>query len=789
MFPFKTQLSLQPLIKYMQRVAEQTESARSGLARSVLDMIEDRPELMKQTVDIATLEKHRDVVVSMLDVILPWSLDTDIQIAVTPPLSLDVIYATPEFERLNLIGVLEQEWKSNDELIDVGRTMDAYHRILGEVYGVGDRGLISTVVTVTDEEQGLDRGFKISFDPYFSDISLVGKPIELNERDRTSLQEEGMDPELWKQKLPPEKFLFSGFMVVKAIDVTEQHMLSLLREDLLHADALSSTQKLDRLQQRIRSILRRPELRMGLFYREQGEDIGEEDGIRPITRSLLLGTGERMVSEDECDSPLYRRVRETHDIVVVNDLEDIERSDFEDSLLSRGIRNLALVPLEQDGELIGVLEIGSPKVGDIHQVNALKIKPLVPLFSTTVTRIVDEQENYIQAIIKEHYTAIHPAVEWRFREAAKRWMKRRKAGLRVKPEHIVFNDVFSLYGLSDIRGSSDERNLAIQTDLLEQLRLAHAVIVEASSVQNLPVLDEVGFRIVKAINEVEQDLHSGDDFRMLEFLGNEVEELFPQLERFGPDVAAKIEEYTRSLDPRLGTVYRERKDYEESVMLINDAISSYIERQEERAQGMFPHYFEKFKTDGVDYNLYVGASLQKNGTFDRLYLVNLRIWQLMMTCGIAHEIESIRPELKKPLEVAHLILVQDIPIAIRFRIDEKQFDVDGAYNIRYEIVKKRIDKAEIRGRDERLTQPNKVAIVYSQDKEAAEYRRYIEYLQASGYLEPEVEDLELEDLQGVHGLRALRVSINMKKRESNGNGAALDPLDESVRPTQKESLK
>ena len=46
-----------------------------------------------------------------------------------------------------------------------------------------------------------------------------------------------------------------------------------------------------------------------------------------------------------------------------------------------------------------------------------------------------------------------------------------------------------------------------------------------------------------------------------------------------------------------------------------------------------------------------------------------------------------------PLEVAHLILVQHMPMAIRFRFDEKRFDIDGAYNMRYEIVKKRIDKA------------------------------------------------------------------------------------------------
>ena len=50
-------------------------------------------------------------------------------------------------------------------------------------------------------------------------------------------------------------------------------------------------------------------------------------------------------------------------------------------------------------------------------------------------------------------------------------------------------------------------------------------------------------------------------------------------------------------------------------------------------------------------------------------------------------------ELPIPLETTHLILVQHAPLSIRFRFDEKRFDVDGAYDIRYEIVKKRIDKA------------------------------------------------------------------------------------------------
>ena len=112
-----------------------------------------------------------------------------------------------------------------------------------------------------------------------------------------------------------------------------------------------------------------------------------------------------------------------------------------------------------------------------------------------------------------------------------------------------------------------------------------------------------------------------------------------------------------------------------------------------------------------------------------------------------------------PLGITSLILAHSNPLAIRFRLDEKRFDVDGAYNIRYEILKKRIDKAYIKGTSERLTQPGKLSIVYSQDWEADEYLQYLNYLQSIGYLDQNIERLDLEDLQGTTGLQALRVGF------------------------------
>jgi hypothetical protein len=212
-------------------------------------------------------------------------------------------------------------------------------------------------------------------------------------------------------------------------------------------------------------------------------------------------------------------------------------------------------------------------------------------------------------------------------------------------------------------------------------------------------------------------------------------------------------------------------------MQLNETQAAYLDGEEDKAQAMIPHYFEQHKSDGIEYGIYVGASLLEHDGFDMVHVHNLRLWQLLVTCGLARQAEQVKEHLKIPLEVAHLILVQHMPLAIRFRFDEKRFDIDGAYNMRYEIVKKRIDKALIKGTDERLTQPGKIAIVYSQPREALEYRDYIAYLQAVGELTEEVEALVLEDLPGAQGLQALRVTVVMQPQPSAQCDNAGESLD------------
>ena len=136
------------------------------------------------------------------------------------------------------------------------------------------------------------------------------------------------------------------------------------------------------------------------------------------------------------------------------------------------------------------------------------------------------------------------------------------------------------------------------------------------------------------------------------------------------------------------------------------------------------------------------------------------MWQLTMMAKATKMTNDLEKELSHPLRTTQLILAHSQPLSISFRTEERKFDVDGAYNTRYEIVKKRIDKVHIKETNERLTQPGKIAIVYSQAKDAAEYTEYIEFLQSKKMLSPGIERYDLEELQGVIGLKALRVDVN-----------------------------
>ena len=752
-FPFRRRLSLCAVLDYWRRVAGGDDALAAAQAAPLLAAAEATPALCEPIEDPALLEEHRSLVAALFSATFPPALGDDDPGAALVPYQLRTVFETDAFRRLGLVEAIREQLGTENFATE--RALSAYQTVLEQCYGMPEEPTAPALLHVSDPETGLPRQFTLQPDFRFCAITHDGPLPELSEDDQAALLADRDNLALWQELLPPDGFQFEGVMLARAAEVTERETISALTREMLGAQALTCAGDVDRVEGHLRALIGQPDLKIGLIAAPGGMKTAETMG-----RSLLLGEG----SDDEPTS-LYNRALLSPRPTVTGDLRRLKNPAQSETLLAgQGLRSLVLVPLRHADRPVGLLELASPTPDAITALQVLEIESVAPLLATALRRTLNERENKIQAVIKEQYTALHPSVEWRFRQAAARYAAEREAGRFAYPEPIVFSEVFPLYGLADIRGSSTIRNESIEADLCEQLELARAALTAAQKARPLPAFDELAYRVDTYLEELSDGLGSGDEVHTLDFLRHDVEPVLGQLAPFGEDVQAAVMAYEEALDPKTGTLYKQRRAYEEAVTLLNDAVGAYIDREEARAQRMCPHYFERYKTDGVDYNIYVGAALIEDGSFAPLHLHNLRLWQLMMTCGIEWKVRALQDQLPMPLDVAHLVLAQGQPLAVRFRADEKRFDVDGAYNARYEIVKKRIDKAVAypagqKKAAKRLTQPGHVAVVYAQAREGAEYERYLDYLLHKGYLQGDVEHLDVEDLQGVRGLRALRCAI------------------------------
>lgn len=758
-FLFDSELSFRQLLAFWESKLSSASSAERIMAGVVLDQIPEDHILRSAVVTPEEASEHAQLVDMLMSAIVPIANAEDDIAAAMVPFRMIPVYHTIPFEKLNFLDKEKITFTTTSGSVafaEMGsrKSLTVYHMVLTQYYGAKISTMYAYILESVEENTGLHQFHRTEFDSRFMQLEADGQQPVLTEGEVQTLLDDPLNLELFKATIPPEHFKIRGFSVVRASEVTESEVLSRLKQDLMAKNALVCPKNLDLLRQRLRSLVRIPELEFGIVALDRCLN-GEVTGARSIGRSLVLSRG--MPQCTDPDQTIFAEVYESGLPVLSNDLSVREgNTAFEMEVLEQGLKNYYLAPLLNDEIPMGFFEVGVPQASSISVLNKNFLDNVALLFSTALKRSLDEQEDRVQAMIKKRFTAVHPVVEWKFRQAALASMTPNKVDLTSA---VSFDSVHSFFASSDIRGSSLKRGIAIQQDIAEQLGMALAIIISASSVRPTPSLDELGFRIEQNIEKVLSSVSSGDEVTYVDFLSHEIEPHFEELKSYSSDVALQVERYKEALDPELGIIYRKRKDFDDSVQLLNQAITQFINQKQEEAQKIAPHYFEMYRTDGVEFSMYAGSSLLKNGNFKELDLSSLRLWQLITMVGIASVSRSLRPELPVPLETAQLVLLQATPVDIHFRIDEKKFDIKGSYNVRYEIVKKRIDKAVILGTGERLTQPGKVAIVYTYPSELKEYQRYLNYMFAAGYFEGTIEYLELDALPGANGLKAMRATI------------------------------
>jgi len=756
--PYNIKFSLQP---YLNTISSKVPLACPNTKMALMPVLEGNQSYIESKQD--NIEDITDQVEfqTILGMAIPSLLYDNELSYISSPFKKNFVVKTPTFQEL--FGSEDWMLKIDQEMLSKSfskNIQQAGIHILNKLYDLNISNKIDEHITIFNKKSKIEKHFKINLRFDFIEVTNIKPLPELSKPQINHILKNADDVDVWLKYLPVDTFEFSGFTIGNLFEITDIQVLSDLKNWLHYNNDVKPKVYFESIGNFIKSYIGKDDVTVGGLILDS--DPLYQGGNLNILEKCNLD--ELVVGEhSNKNKGIFDHMLASKRVLYIDDLTELdEPSHSELMLLNKGVKSYLLSPLLDEKEnIISILELSSTQPNTFNFKNVPKLQLIFEQLVLSFESYSNEINNRVTSIIQKNFTSIHPSVEWKFEEVAKEYYLKKQAGeegLSMAP--IVFKNVFPLYGQSDIVNSSKIRNQAIKSDLIQNLSELQKVITKWTEQKSLHLLESYKLRINNLISNLKSGFIATDESRIVKLIVDDIHPILKQLSNRHPDLSKKIyEKYKKKLDSRLGIVYNKRKDFEYSVTKLNSSIADFMEKDELEMQEVLPHYFEKYKTDGVEYNLYLGQSIMQEGEFTSNDLKNFRIWQLVNSCEVTRLVNNVSTTLPLQLKTAELIFVYNNPLSIRFRLDEKKFDVDGAYNVRYEILKKRIDKAIVKGTGERLTQAGKVAIVYLSDKDKLEYLEFIDYLKEKDYIQDEIESLELDKLQGAEGLRALRITV------------------------------
>ncbi|WP_256005779.1 GAF domain-containing protein [Pedobacter deserti] len=758
-------LSLYPFIRYVEARVEVEKTAKVNFYKYILEQFEKFPEL-RRPIAADQAAKYAPLFELIHTSLSPILNDEQNQCwAIGTPLTGLFHYGTDAFysvfmepNRCNL---------KHDLTLPPKKEMEAellssfYNLVMEKYYNFSLTNTQSSIHSIIDPETHLLKYYRLDVDTRFLDISTEAKLPEYNLKDvKDDIKDERNILKILTKLIPPQLFKIEGISIVSLTDVTAEYILESVKNLIIAHNESRKAEHSEAINVALKALVGTDQADFGMLpYLQLNKKlmINEHSGFKSIVVQLAR---ERELDEKEVHRLIEDYLKQPRTLIFPEiTKEEQENYPLLQLLGEEGIKSYALFPLYYNAKLVGCLEFYTRERKVFNGHTLTKIERAFPLLAQLFHNIITDFNNEIQDIITDKFTALQPAIQWRFNEAAYHYMQSGARERNLPVESIFFRDVYPFYGAIDIRNSSIQRNAAIRKDLTLQFEL----------------LDKTLRKIGKTVALCDHDLPQSDciwDYRQVDelsdreilktedYLQRQIPAALRQLSAEHPQLKGVVSEYFLQSGPE-SKIFDNRERYEKSMQMINLAVTRHLDEFNAELQAIYPNYFEKFRTDGVEFDIYLGQSIAPDVPFRDELLGAFRLRQLRVLAEIAQTTNNLGPYFSLPLETTQLIFVYDKPIDVSFRIDEQRFDVEGSYNIRYQMVKKRIDKAHIKNTTERLTQPGKIAIVYFNHSEAQEYMRYIKKLQKQNLLGEEVERLEIEELQGVEGLKALRVSVNL----------------------------
>ena len=552
---FNSRLSFQPLLNALKKNINEGKPGAKKLYGDLIERIEAMPELLQSYSELSLSEPNAEIIEMLLATLFPPSISEKENLyAVTIPFKFKAIYSSRLFQHVflkpgtNEINVPDNNISHslNQQKLDF-----AYRIILAKFFGYQSQEHPVVVYPYIDPVTKVTRYLELNLDTRFVDVNPVGELPPSPENIVCKKTNRRMPLEELMIKLPLEKFVFEGLVIIKINDVTEQEIITQIKNTLLTIHTFTDASVYDKLQSTMQSLLGMADIKVGITPFFQMNDHYVYSAIHNCN-SLIFKHAQAAKEKNEM-SQCFKDLLNTYDQPIV--FEELDKKNIIEAeslklYFEIGVRSLILCPLKENGQLLGLLEIMSDTPGRLTNIHVDKIEKVLPLFTLTIEKTIENLDTQIDKVIKENFTAIQPAVEWRFTEAAFSYIIGKESGQDGKIEQVSFKDVYPLYGAIDIRNSSVERMQAIRLDLIDQLQLAQKVIRTALAEIKFPLLESIAFKTERFIDSITDILLSEDELQVYDFLQNHIADIFHHLAETKPSLKKEIDQYFSAIDPQ-----------------------------------------------------------------------------------------------------------------------------------------------------------------------------------------------------------------------------------------------
>src|SRR5690554_7221826 len=355
-------------------------------AQEIMALAEKYPDLTTGITSLEKLNEYAAEINTILQPIFPNVLgDSEIKFATVP--FHDVAFkSSPRYKKImkaagceyhpDLTGV------NGDHFYILGCSLILEHYYGRRLYF--KRNLYYDI----PDENGMIRNFRVDYNTDFIQIEKTSEAPEITDKDIDDLLESYGDISIWKEKFPPETYIFNGFVIANLIDLTTDVSISDFKSNLLRLDLDNGFENTD-FTRTFRTILGVNDLEVGFSdYNYESESF--ECVLFKEVKSYMLNGERCQMSKDTLCGMSYDRLFRQKEFFVVTDMKRYHEKYPENLLYKKlweqGLKSAIFVSIVSHDRILGVLELVSPRTNALNTINANKLNDVLPFLIESIAR-------------------------------------------------------------------------------------------------------------------------------------------------------------------------------------------------------------------------------------------------------------------------------------------------------------------------------------------------------------------------------------------------------------------